>query len=133
LNTDSRWLNSEEGLAQCKKQEVEERETAAQKQASRASREIAAAEERGQDEPFTGSLNSQQKAVLPDITYILGLDIKGMVKDLKLRINTFFKDKEHKELHTNPQYICLFPHLAWQTHQATIASTSGPLNLYEAI
>jgi hypothetical protein len=33
LNTDSRWLNSEEGLAQCGRQEAEEREHAAQKQA----------------------------------------------------------------------------------------------------
>src|SRR6267142_1959694 len=58
-----------------------------------------------------------------------------MVEDLKLRINAFFEDKEHKELCTNPYYIRLFPHLAQQTHQATAASvhTSGPSNSHEAI
>jgi hypothetical protein len=64
------------------------------------------------DEPFIGSLNSQQKAGLRDIAYSLGLNIKGTVEDLKLQINTFLKDKDHKKLHTNPCYVHLFPHLA---------------------
>lgn len=63
LNTDSRWLNSEKGLAQCERQEAEEREKAAQKQAHVKKRQAEEAEQqrqreaRSRDEPFTGSLN----------------------------------------------------------------------------
>ena len=123
LNTDSRWLNSEEGLAQCKRQEAEEREKAAQKQTRMEERQAEQAErqqqreKRGPDEPFMGSLNGQRKAGLQDIAFGLGLDIEGWVEDLKARINIHFE--EHQELRTNSRYIGLFPQLARQTHQAT--------------
>jgi hypothetical protein len=63
LNTELRWLNSKEGLAQCEMQEAEEREKAAQKQARMVERQAEQAEQqqqweaRGPDEPFIGSLN----------------------------------------------------------------------------
>jgi hypothetical protein len=132
LNTDSQWLNSEEGLAKCERQEAEEREIAAQKQARAEARQAQQAEqqwqreERHPDEPFVGSLNSQRKVGLQDIAYSLGLDIEATVEDLKLGINAFF-DK-HEERRTDPRYIRLFPHLARQTHQATAMDTSAPSN-----
>jgi hypothetical protein len=134
LNTDSRWLNSEEGLAQCKRQEAEERENAAQKQARAEARQAEQAEQqrrregRHPDEPFTGSLNSQRKSGLQDIAYSLGLDIEGTVEDLKSRISTYFDENEERR--TDLCYIRLFPHLAWQTRQATLTDTSAPSNLH---
>lgn len=132
LNTDSRWLNSEEGLKQCERQEAEEREKAAQKQMRAEARQAEQAEQqrrregRHPDEPFTGSLNSQRKAGLQDIAYSLGLDIEGTVDDLKSRISTFFK--KHEELLTNPRYIRLFPQSAGKSRQAASTNTSAPSN-----
>ena len=132
LNTDSRWLNSEEGLTRCARQEAEEREKAAQKQARMEEKQAEQAEqqrrreERDANEPFMGSLNSQRKAGLQDIAYSLGLDIEGTVEDLKSRINTYFE--EHEELRTNSRYIRLFPQLARQTRQVTSTHPSAPSN-----
>jgi hypothetical protein len=135
LNTDSRWLNSEEGLAQCERQEAEEREKAAQKQARVEERQAEQAEqqrrrqERDPNEPFVGSLNGQRKAGLQDIAYSLQLNIEGTVEELKSRINSFFD--EHEELRTDPRYVHLFPQLARQTRQAasnSSTSTSAPPN-----
>ena len=132
LNTESRWLNSEEGLAQCERQEAEEREKAAQKQTRMEERQAKQAEqqrqreERGLDEPFIGSLNGRRKVGLQDIAYSLGLDIEGRVEDLKARINTHFEENE--ELRTDPRYIGLFPQLGRQTRQT--ASTSAPSVLH---
>ena len=112
----------EEGLRQCERQEAEEKEKAAQKQARTEARQAEQAEqkqrreERDPDEAFIGSLDGQKKAGLQDIAYSLRLDIEGTVKDLKSRINTFFE--EHRELHTSPRYIGLFPQLAQRNRQA---------------
>jgi hypothetical protein len=133
LITDSRWLNSEEGLAQCEIQEAKEKQKAAQKQAQAEERQAEQAEQQSRrkewdpDEPFAGSLNSQQKVGLQDIAYSLGVDIEGTVEDLKSRINTFFK--EHKELLTNPRYIRLFPQVAQQNRQAAPMYTSHSDNV----
>ena len=86
-------------------------------------------EERDPDEAFTGSLDGQKKVGLQDIVYSLHLDIEGIVKDLKSRINTFFE--EYGELHTNPRYIGLFPQLAQRNRQAVQLAptyTPAPLN-----
>lgn len=87
LNTDSRWLNSDEGLAQCERQEVEERAKAAEKQARADERQAEEHERQRQWEqqdpniPFVGSLNSRKKVALQDIAYSLGLDVEGKVED----------------------------------------------------
>jgi hypothetical protein len=106
LNTDSRWLNSEEGLAQCKRQEAEAEAEAAHKQV-RADEKQAEEEERQRqrkrrdpNEPFVGSLNGRKKAELQDIAYALGLEIEGQVEDLKSRINAHFNENE--EQRTSP-------------------------------
>ena len=123
LNTDSRWLNSDEGLAQCEIQEAEERAKAAEKQARADERQAEDQERQRQREqqdpsiPFVGSLNGRKKAELQDIAYSLGLDIGGKVEDLKLRINTHFD--EHENLRTSPRYIRLFPQLARQAARQT--------------
>ena len=123
LNTDSRWLNSDEGLAQCEIQEAEERGKAAEKQARADERQAEEQERQRQREqqdpniPFVGSLNGRKKAELQDIAYSLGLDIGGKVEDLKLRINTHFD--EHEDLRTSPRYIRLFPQLARQAARQT--------------
>ena len=58
------------------------------------------------------ALNSRKKADLQDIAYALGLNIEGMVEDLKSRINAYFD--EHEPLRTAPRYIGLFPQLERQ-------------------
>jgi hypothetical protein len=116
----------------CERQEAEEREKAAQKQARMEGRQAEQAEqqrrreERKADEPFVGSLNNQRKAGLQDIAYSLRLNIEGTVEDLKSRINTHFE--EHEELRTNSLYIHLFPQLARQTRQAAPTHTPAPSN-----
>jgi hypothetical protein len=132
LNTDSRWLNSEEGLAQCERQEAEAEAEAARKQV-RAYEKQAEEEERQRqreqrdpNEPFVGSLNGRKKAELQDIAYALGLEIEGQVEDLKSRINAHFNENE--EQRTSPRYIGLFPQLARQARQTinAPAPTSTP-------
>jgi hypothetical protein len=122
LNTDSRWLNSEEELAQCEREEAEAEAEAACKQV-RVDEKQAEEEEQQQqreqrdpNEPFIGSLNGQKKAELQDIAYALGLDIEGRVEDLKLRVNAYLDKNE--EQHTSPWYIGLFPQLTQQARQA---------------
>ena len=101
LNTESQWLNSEEGLAECARQEAEEKAKSAEKQARDEERQAEEKErqrqheQRGPDEPFVGALNSQKKADLQDIAYALGLNIEGRVEDLKSRINAYFDELIH--------------------------------------
>lgn len=118
LNTDSRWLNSEEALAQYAREEAEAEAEAARKQA-RADEKQAEEKERQEwhkqrdpNEPFVGLLNSQKKADLQDIVNALGLEIEGRVDNLKSNINAYFDKNE--EQRTSPHYIGLFPQLAWQ-------------------
>ena len=60
----SRWLNSEEGLAECERQEAEEKEKAAEKQAKADEQQAEEKERQRQceqcdpNEPFVGALNS---------------------------------------------------------------------------
>jgi hypothetical protein len=77
------------------------------------------------NQPFIGVLNSQKKADLQDITYSLGLDIKGKVEEIKLRINDHFNT--HEDVCTSPHYIGLFPQLAQQNCQ--MLSMTAPLQL----
>jgi hypothetical protein len=120
LNVDSRWLNSEEGLAQCEKQEAEERAETKRKQARADERQAAENERQSQREkmdpnqPFVGALNSRKKADLQDIAYSLGLDIEGKVDEIKSRISEYFNT--HEDRHTSPRYIGLYPQLARQNH-----------------
>ena len=128
LNTNSRWLNSEEGLAEAERQEAEEKEKAAEKQARSDQRQAEEKERQRQrehrnpNEPFVGALNSRKKAELQDIAYALGLDINGRVDDLKSKINTHFE--QHEELCTSAHYIGLFPQLSRQARQVPSTSTS---------
>ena len=128
MNTNLRWLNSEEGLAQCEREEAEAEIEAARKQA-RAEEKQAEDDERQRQrqrrdpaEPFIGAINSRKKAELQDITYTLGLDIRGRVEDLKSKINAYFNT--HEELCTSSRYIGLFPQLARQARQTAISSAA---------
>ena len=134
LNTDSRWLNSADALAQCEREEAEAEAEAARKQA-KANEKQAQEKERQQqrerrdpNEPFVGSLNSRKKADLQDIAYALGLEIEGRVEDLKSSINAYFDENE--EQRTSPRFIGLFPQLAWQARQVALpayASLAAPV------
>ena len=98
------------------RQEAEEKAISAEKQARDEERQAEEKErqrqreQRAPDEPC--ALNSRKKADLQDIAYALGLNIEGMVEDLKSRINAYFD--EHEPLRTAPRYIGLFPQLERQ-------------------
>jgi hypothetical protein len=131
LNTDSRWLNSEEGLAWCEREEAEVEAEAARKKARVDKRQAVEKEwqqqreQRDPNEPFVGALNTQKKPELQDVAYSLGLEIEGRVEDLKSRISAYFD--EHEEQRTSTRYIGLFPQLVRQARQAAINyNTASP-------
>ena len=117
-------------MAECARQEAEEKAKSAEKQARDEERQAEEKErqlqreQRGPDEPFVGALNSRKKADLQDIAYALGLNIEGRVEDLKSRINAYFD--EHEPLRTTPRYIGLFPQLARQARQMPAQTSQTP-------
>jgi hypothetical protein len=83
---DSQWLNSEQALAQCEKEEAEAEVEAACKQARAEDKQTEERERQQQheqqdpNEPFVGSLNGRKKVELQDIAFVLGLEIGGRVE-----------------------------------------------------
>ncbi|KAJ3995883.1 hypothetical protein F5050DRAFT_1763972 [Lentinula boryana] len=123
FTTSARIVTSAEGKEQAiaeaskrdaKKNELEEKKK--KKQDTERADFLRCAEQEREQLPFSGSLRSKLKAELQDILFALGLDIKGNVAALLLRINAHFDTET--ALKQDPRYVGLFSKPSGKRKQA---------------